>query len=160
MHMTDELKKEFTLKITQANATELIVILYDMILVYIKEAGEFWETDNREEYIRSLQKIRNCIGELMDSLNLEYEMARNMYSLYVFFLKEIVKAETRQSGLKYLEKISPMIESLRNAYNQVAVENRNGPIMQNTQTVYAGLTYGRKDVNVNLEQLSNRGFRA
>lgn len=158
--MTDELKKEFTLKITQANATELIVILYDMILVYIKEAGEFWETDNREEYIRSLQKIRNCIGELMDSLNLEYEMARNMYSLYVFFLKEIVKAETRQSGLKYLEKISPMIESLRNAYNQVAVENRNGPIMQNTQTVYAGLTYGRKDVNVNLEQLSNRGFRA
>ena len=157
--MTDELKKEFTLKITRANATELIVILYDMILVYIKEAGEFWDCNNKEEYIRSLQKIRNCIGELMDSLNTEYEMARNMYSLYVFFLKELVKAENKENGISILETIKPMIESLRNAYETVAAENKNGPLMQNTQTVYAGLTYGKKDINVNLEQLSNRGFR-
>ena len=158
--MTDALKKEFTLKITQANATELIVILYDMILVYMKEAGEFWDYGNKEEYVRSLQKIRNCIGELMDSLNPEYEIARNMYSLYVFFLKELVLAEKKENGITFLEKIKPMIESLRNAYNTVAQENKNGPLMQNTQTVYAGLTYGRKDVNVSLEQLSNRGFRA
>ena len=160
MRMTDELKKEFTRKITQANSTELVVILYDMILVYIKEAGEFWEEKNKEGYLRSLQKIRNCIGELMESLNLEYEMARNMYSLYVFFLKEIVKAETKQEGYAFLEGIKPMIESLRNAYSQVASDNKSGPLMQNTQTVYAGLTYGRKDINVNLGQLSNRGFRA
>lgn len=158
--MTDELKKEFTLRITQANSTELIVILYDMILVYIKEAGEFWNKSNKKDYLHSLRKIRNCIGELMESLNLDYKMARDMYSLYVFFLKEIVKAEVKQEGYAYLEGVKPMIESLRNAYNQVALENKSGPIMQNTQTVYAGLTYGRKDVNVNLEQLSNRGFRA
>ncbi len=159
MRMTDELKKEFTLKITQANATELIVILYDMILVYIEEAREAFEKNKEEDYMQSLRKIRNCIGELMESLNLDYEMARNMYSLYVFFLKEIVKAETKKEKFAYLENIKPMIESLRNAYNQVASENSNGPVMKNTQTVYAGLTYGKKDVNVNLEQLSNRGFR-
>ena len=157
--MTDALKKEFTLKITQANATELIVILYDMILIYIKEAGEFWDCNSKEEYVRSLQKIRNCIGELMDSLDLQYEMARNMYSLYVFFIKELVKAEKKENGIFYVEGFRPMIESLRNAYNEVALENKTGPLMQNTQTVYAGLTYGKKDVNVNLEQLSNRGFR-
>ena len=157
--MTDKLKKEFTLKITQANSTELIVILYDMILVYIKEAREAFEGKNQKEYARSIQKIRNCIGELMDSLNLEYEMARNMYSLYVFFIKELVKAEKQENGLSYVEKIKPMIESLRNAYQEVVSENKNRPLMQNTQTVYAGLTYGKKDVNVNLEQLSNRGFR-
>ena len=95
----------------------------------------------------------------MNSLNLEYEMARNMYSLYVFFLKELVKAERKENGLSYLEKIEPMIESLRNAYNTVALENKTGPLMQNAQTVYAGLTYGRNDINTNLEQLSNRGFR-
>lgn len=154
--MTDAIKKEFTLKITQANATELIVILYDMIQAYMKEADEFWACENKEEYVRSLQKIRNCIGELMDSLDLQYEMARNMYSLYVFFLKELVKAEKDISSVKGFQ---PMIESLRNAYNTVALENKTGPLMQNTQTVYAGLTYGKKDVNVNLEQLSNRGFR-
>ena len=115
--------------------------------------------NNKKEYVRSLQKIRNCIGELMDSLDLQYEMARNMYSLYVFFLKELVKAEKRENGFSYVNGFQPMIESLRNAYNTVALENKTGPLMQNTQTVYAGLTYGKKDVNVNLEQLSNRGFR-
>ena len=160
MRMTDELKKEFTLKISRANSTELIVILYEMILVYIKEAGEFWETNNQEAYAQSLRKIRNCIGELMDSLNLDYEMARNMYSLYIFFLKEIVKAETKKEGFTYLKNIKPMIESLRDADSKVALENKSGPLMQNAQTVYAGLTYGRNDLNVNLEQLSNRGFRA
>ena len=159
MRMTDELKKEFTLKITQANATELIVILYDMILVYIEEAREAFEKNNEEDYMQSLRKIRNCIGELMESLNLDYEMARNMYSLYVFFLKELVKAERKENGISYVKAVKPMIESLRNAYDEVASENKTGPLMQNAQTVYAGLTYGRKDVNVNLEQLSNRGFR-
>lgn len=160
MFMTDELKKEFTMKISRANATELIVILYDMILVYIKEALDFWEEKDMERYRMSLGKIRNCIGELMDSLNMEYEIARNMYSLYVFFLKEIVKAETKPEGNKFLTGITPMIESLRNAYSQVASDNKSAPLMQNTQTVYAGFTYGKKDVNESLEQLSNRGFRA
>ena len=159
MHMTDATKKELTLRITRANATELIVILYDMILMYIKEAKEHWDDNNTEDYRRSLQKIRNCIGELMDSLNTDYEIAGNIYSLYVFFLKEIVKAERMEDGIRYLEGIQSMIESLRDAYKQVALENKAAPVMQNTQTVYAGLTYGKRDVNVNLEQLSNRGFR-
>ena len=159
MHMTDATKKELTLRITRANATELIVILYDMILMYIKEAKEHWDDNNTEDYRRSLQKIRNCIGELMDSLNTDYEIAGNIYSLYVFFLKEIVKAERMEDGIRYLEDIQSMIESLRDAYKQVALENKAAPVMQNTQTVYAGLTYGKRDVNVNLEQLSNRGFR-
>ena len=36
--MTAEQKKEFTRKISQANSSELIVILYDIALVYVKES--------------------------------------------------------------------------------------------------------------------------
>ena len=35
--MTKELKQQFTLKITQANKTQLIVILYEMLLIYLEE---------------------------------------------------------------------------------------------------------------------------
>ena len=35
--MTRELKQEFTLKISQANKTELAVILYEMLLAYLEE---------------------------------------------------------------------------------------------------------------------------
>ena len=38
--MTSELKQQFTLKISQANKTRLVVILYEMMLVYIEEARQ------------------------------------------------------------------------------------------------------------------------
>ena len=36
--MTRELKQEYTLRITQANKTQLITILYEMALLYVDEA--------------------------------------------------------------------------------------------------------------------------
>ena len=38
--MTKELKQEFTLKISQANKSQLVVILYEMMLTYIGEAKQ------------------------------------------------------------------------------------------------------------------------
>ena len=38
--MTDEKKQEFTLRITSANKTELVEILYEMLLVYIDDAND------------------------------------------------------------------------------------------------------------------------
>ena len=37
-NMTKECRQQFTLRITQANKTELIVILYEMILTYLDDA--------------------------------------------------------------------------------------------------------------------------
>ena len=44
--MTAEQKKEFTRKISQANSSELIVILYDIALVYVKESIRFMEEND------------------------------------------------------------------------------------------------------------------
>ena len=42
--MTSECKQQFTLRIAQANSTELIVILYEMLLCYLDEAEEAAES--------------------------------------------------------------------------------------------------------------------
>jgi len=38
--MTKELKQEYTLRISRANKSELVVILYEMLIDYIDEAKE------------------------------------------------------------------------------------------------------------------------
>ena len=38
--MTKECKQQFTLRITQANPTQLVVILYEMVLCYLGEMEE------------------------------------------------------------------------------------------------------------------------
>ena len=47
--MTKECKQQFTLRITQANATQMVVILYEMTLQYLADAEQaakmrsFWK---------------------------------------------------------------------------------------------------------------------
>lgn len=52
------------------------------------------------------------------------------------------------------------MSKLHDAYEKVGEQDTSGPIMENTQTVYAGLTYGKNTLTENLyDQGSNRGFR-
>ena len=54
-----------------------------------------------------------------------------------------------------------MIKGLHGAYEKLGSMDTSGPVMENVQTVYAGLTYGRNNLVENFtDQGTNRGFRA
>ena len=55
--MTDQRKKEFSLRITQANKTELIVILYEMYLDYLGEAEN--AVQDKRAFREAIRKARN-----------------------------------------------------------------------------------------------------
>lgn len=157
--MTKELKQEYTLRITQANKTQLVVILYEMTLVYLKEADEAYDKGENSAFKDSIRKARGCIKELMASLHFEYEPARNLLQLYVFANKELTRASV-QNSKKELDHVKKMMEKLHEAYEKIAETDTSGPVMGNTQTVYAGLTYGKNSLVENLaNQGSERGFR-
>lgn len=157
--MTKELKQDYTLRITQANKTQLVVILYEMTLTYLEEAGEAYDKGDSASFRNGIRKARGCIKELMASLHFEYEPARNLLQLYVFANKELTRASVSNSK-KELDHVKKMMEKLHGAYEKIAEADVSGPVMANTQTVYAGLTYGRNSLVENLaNQGSERGFR-
>lgn len=156
--MTKELKQELTLRITQANKTQLITILYEMILLYLEEAKEALHAENKADYKNAIRKIRGCMNELTLSLHLEYEVAQNLLQLYLFINSELVQASIHfeEENLKHVESI---IKQLHGAYQKIEKQDKSGPVMGNTQTVYAGLTYGRNTLTENLADVgTNRGF--
>ena len=63
--MTKECKQQFTLRITQANATQLVVILYEMTLQYLADAEQAAED---AQFLEAVRKTRGCINELLNSL--------------------------------------------------------------------------------------------
>lgn len=156
--MTRELKQEYTLRIAQANKTQLITILYEMVLIYIDEAEEALSADNRAVYKNAIQKIRGCVNELTASLNLEYDVAQNLLQLYLYVNRELVQA-SMHCDKENLEHVRMVIGELQKAYKQIEKQDVSGPVMGNTQTVYAGLTYGRNTLTENItDPASNRGF--
>ena len=157
--MTKELKQEYTLKITQANKTQLITILYEMLLIYSDEAKEACCMENREGFREGIRKARGCVNELLTSLNFDYELAMNFMQLYLYVNRELARAEVRNI-IEPLENVDKIIKQLHGAYEKLGTMDNSGPVMENVQTVYAGLTYGRNNLIENLaDQGSDRGFR-
>ena len=158
--MTREQKQEFTLRKSQANPTELVVILYEMLLCYIQDGREALKQGKQNEFREAIRKGRGCLGELMNSLNLKYEPSPALLSLCGFCVRELAIAELRRSQIP-LDETERIIRPLKNAFEQIAGQNSAGPVMNNSQTVYAGLTYGRNNLTENMaDQGANRGMFA
>ncbi len=156
--MTKELKQEYTLRITQANKTQLITILYEMALLYVDEAAEALSAQDRTGLKNAVRRIQGCMCELMDSLHMEYEVAHNLLQLYLYVNREVAKAALH-NDVESLEHVRPVLGKLLAAYKQIEGLDTSGPVMGNTQTVYAGLTYGRNNLTENAADPSaNRGF--
>lgn len=137
--MTKEQKSQFTLRITEANSTELVVILYDMALVYLEEG---LQAESEEEICDAIRKVRGCVNELLSSLHVEYEMAQQMQKLYLFCIRRLATA-LRKKDKAPLKEVQQILQPLRDAYAEIAGQNTDGPVMKNAQTVYTGLTYGK-----------------
>lgn len=158
--MTKECKQQFTLRITQANPTQLVVILYEMCLEYLKEAEEMLEKKNIPAFREAVRKTRGCLTELMQSLNLEYEPAPVLLQLYLFCVRRLAYGDFHRDA-SALGEIERVIRPLRDAYAGIQDQNPAGPVMGNSQTVYAGLTYGRNSLTENTgDPGANRGMLA
>ena len=156
--MKKEKKQEFTLRITRANKTQMVVILYDMVLTYLEDAMEAFEKNSHKEYRWNIDRAKECIDELLNSLHMEYEIAGILKGLYFFYKRELTTAAVRMKKEMVLS-VMQMIKELKESYEQVSAQDTSAPIMENAQTVYAGLTYGKTSLNVNLsDQGTNRGF--
>lgn len=156
--MTSETKQQFTFRISQANPTEMVVILYDMTLQYLADAGDSASREDFAAYRENIHRAGKCINELTSSLHLEYEPAVSLRKLYMYSIRRLAQAEIRWHT-ELLQEVAGIITPLRDAYRQIAPQNTAGPVMQNTQAVYAGLTYGKNTLTENMaDQSMNRGM--
>ena len=55
------------------------------------------------------------------------------------------------------EKTIKLLDSLKESFEKLAAQDDSGPAMSNTQSVYAGLTYGKGTLNESTSS-GNRGF--
>lgn len=156
--MTNDKKQAYTLRISQANKSALVVILYEMFEDYVTEAKECIASENRQGLKLSLNKARGCANELMESLHLEYEVAQNLLQLYLYVYRELLNCEMRKDGV-HLENALKVMVPLKETYVTVSASDTSEAVMTNAQTVVAGLTYGRNDVNESMaDQGASRGF--
>ena len=155
--MEDCLKQDFTRRLSQCNKGELIVILYDIVFAYLDEAKEAHAQNNYEAYKMAIRKANASIQELINSLNFAYAISKQLYQLYVYSKRALAKAmyQNKTDGITEVEDV---LRRLYHSFQEVAKSDTSGPLMRNTQKVYAGITYGKNDLNESYSDNYQRGF--
>ena len=160
--MKAESVKIFTRRITSANKSEIIVIIYDIIEENLALAKKALAEGDRETYRNEIKQAISFVKELLVSLDMNYEVSKYLASLYIYVSRCLNFALV--SGKKEeIEAAEKVLRKLGDSFREVAKTDESKPVMENTQRVYAGITYGR---GLNLDEtlvapaMESRGFRA
>lgn len=160
--MKAESVKIFTRRITSANKSEIIVIIYDIIEENLALAKKALAEGDRETYRNEIKQAISFVKELLVSLDMNYEVSKNLASLYIYVNRCLNFALV--SGKKEeIEAAEKVLRKLGDSFREVAKTDESKPVMENTQRVYAGITYGRGldlDETLVAPAMESRGFRA
>ena len=138
----------------------MIVIIYDIVFAYIEDAKQSYVAGDHEGFKNALRKAQRAVDELIHALNFQYEVSKNLYSLYVFSKESMAKAIVKNSTDE-LEDVLAVLKDLYEAFMEASKQDHSLPLMQNTQQVYAGMTYGKNDLTETFQvPETSRGFFA
>ena len=155
--MQKEQIQEFTSKITLSNRTGLTVVTYEIFFAYLADAKVALKEEHWDEYKQAIRQGQKCIGELMVTLNFAYDLSAELYRIYSYGKELLAKAIYKRSEAEIIE-CETLLRMLYTSFVQVAQTDTSPVLMQNTEQVYAGYTYGRNDVNSSSDVNPSRGF--
>ena len=145
--MKKEQIMDFTRRISQSNRGGLVIVIYDIFFAYMEDTKEAHDNGEWENYKTALRNASKTISELISSLDFSYELAGELYRIYVFCRETLAKAMYKRD-LKEVELAENLMKKLYTAFAEVMKEDTSAPLMRNTQQIYAGYTYGKNDLFV------------
>ena len=90
--MDREAIKTYSYRISQATRSELVVIVYDIIRDYLKDAVS---TSDNAVFKEKLHMAMRGIDQLITGLDMQYELSGNLYVLYNYMKRTLIGAQKR-----------------------------------------------------------------
>lgn len=151
----------YTARVTQANRSELVVIMYEVVIADIMDAITASKNGDLVLFDKKLKRAQKFVNELIATLNFSYIISLDLMQLYLYVNKRIIMAIMKQN-VDSLNSAVKVMEHLLVGFEGVSKQDKSGPIMQNTQQIYAGLTYGNGTLNESFLSIKDhaRGYKA
>lgn len=118
--------------VSTASPGELTLMLYNGCLKFIHLAKTGILEKNIQIKNTNIQKAQKIIQELMVTLNLELEVAKNMMSLYDFLNRRLIEANIKNDA-SILDEVEEFITEFRDTWKQVIQINRQREFAQGGQ---------------------------
>jgi len=155
--MTKEEINGYSYRITQASRTEVVVIMYDMAINYLNDSMNYIKAANIGSFRDDIKKAKRIINQLTSVLDMKYDISLELMRIYIYMNNVLVRSSIRKE-VDELKVVMSMLQKMRSAFEKVSEQDKSGPMMMNTQQVYAGLTYSNGGLNEYHDQTTKRGF--
>ena len=122
--------KEITKKYAEAghnvSNTRQIVMLYDGIIKFLRNAQASYENKDFENVFSNIQKAKNIIQGLQLGINFDRggDIAQTLNDFYdgMFFRMSLFNIRDQSQGYDYLAKITRDLQTMRNAWAEIDSE--------------------------------------
>ena len=145
-----------------ANATrgQLLKITYDLLLESLDNIKKYGKEKSEKEYGVEIGRSRQILQELIDTLDFKQEIAQDLLKLYVYINGLLIKSLIVYDE-SLIDESKMLINQLLEGWDgAIANDSVSLKVMNNAQQLYAGLTYGKNDLNESVLDDENRGFKA
>lgn len=104
--------------ILAAKPEELTLMLYNGAIKFLKQAKIHIQNSEVENTHNCIVKTQNILAELMCSLDMEFELANNMYMLYDFMYENLIQADFQKfdGGEKKIDEVINLLEDFANTW--------------------------------------------
>jgi len=151
--------EDYVARIANATPLQLVIITYELIIKYIDDAVDCIDNDKMFEF--NLNKARAFLDDLRNSLDMSFELSRNLMALYNYVGQQI-SYYTFNKKSEHIEEAKKIISDLLVSWKTIQdKEEDKTPLMENTQQLYAGLTYDKRGkLSEYVDTDARRGFKA
>lgn len=109
--------------VTTASPGELTLMLYNGCIKFINQAKQDIENKDYQGKNIKLIKAQNIIGELMVTLNMDYEVSKSMKQMYQYMLDRLIEANIK-NDIEILNEVEGFVTDFRDTWKQVIQINR------------------------------------
>lgn len=109
--------------VNTASPGELTLMLYNGCLKFLNLAQKAIQEKNIEAKNTNLLKAQKIIQELMVTLNMDYEVSKNMMSLYDYINRRLIEVNVK-NDLAILKEVEGHVTEFRDTWKEAIQLNR------------------------------------
>lgn len=103
--------------IMTASPEELVMMLYNGIIRFVNEAKQAIDDKNIERAHNSITRAQDIVLELMSTLDMQYDISKNLYSIYDYISRRLIEANLKKDKVA-LDEVESLISDLKDTWGK------------------------------------------
>ena len=113
--------------------SEMLLLLYDELIKRLTRAQIALGNKDYDLFEKSVQRSREIVRYLDETLNMEYSISYELRRMYEFFLYELSRLQAGRNSA-VVDELKPLVAELRDAFKEAS--KKTGEVVWRTEKNY------------------------